>query len=40
MYVAMERKPEDGMEIQNVCCAHSGIMFQLKLVKTAEANAE
>jgi Transposase IS4 len=40
MYVAMDRKPEDGMEIQNACCAHSGIMLQLKLVKTAEANAE
>jgi Transposase IS4 len=39
MYVAMDRKPEDGLEIQNACCAHSGIMFQIKLVKTAEANA-
>jgi hypothetical protein len=39
MYVAMERKPEDGMEIQNACCAISGIMYQLKIVKTAEANA-
>ena len=40
MYVAMDRKPEDGMEIQNVCCAISGVMCQLKLVKTAAANAE
>jgi Transposase IS4 len=39
MYVAMDRKPEDGLEIQNACCAHSGIMYQIKLVKTAEANA-
>ena len=40
MYVAMDRKPEDGLEIQNACCGHSGIMYQIKLVKTAEANAE
>ena len=40
MYVAMDRKPEDGMEIQNACCAKSGIMCQLKLVKSAAANAE
>ena len=40
MYVAMDRKPEDGLEIQNACCAYSGVMFQIKLVKTAEANAE
>jgi hypothetical protein len=39
MYVAMDRKPEDGLEIQNACCARSGIMFQLKLVKTAKATA-
>jgi Transposase IS4 len=39
MYVAMDRKPEDGLEIQNACCAQSGIMLQIKLVKTAEANA-
>jgi Transposase IS4 len=40
MYVAMDRKPEDGMEIQNACCACSNIMYQLKLVKTAQAHAE
>lgn len=40
MYVSIDRKPEDGMEIQNACCAHSGIMYQIKIVKTAEANAE
>jgi hypothetical protein len=39
MYAAMDRKPEDGMEIQNACCAHSGIMYQIKLVKTADQNA-
>ena len=40
MYVSMDRKPEDGLEIQNICCAKSGIMCRLKLVKTAAANAE
>ena len=40
MYVAMDRKPEDGMEIQDCCCAKSDIMYQLKLIKTAAANAE
>jgi hypothetical protein len=39
MYVAIDRKPEDGLEIQNACCEHSEIMFQIKLVKMAEANA-
>jgi Transposase IS4 len=34
IYVTMDRKPEDGLEIQNACCAHSGIMFQIKLVKS------
>ena len=40
MYVAIDRKPEDGMEIQNACCAKSGIMVQLKLIKTQEMNNE
>ena len=40
MYLSIDRKPEHGLEIQNACCSHSGIMYQLKLVKTAEANAE
>ena len=34
-YVAMDRKPEDGAEIQNSACGISGIMLQLKLVKSA-----
>jgi hypothetical protein len=37
MYVAMDRKPEDGCEIQNSCCGKSGILLQLKLVKSAAA---
>ena len=35
MYVAIDRKPEDGCEIQNACCGKSGIMMQLKLVRTS-----
>ena len=36
MYVAIDRKPENGCEIQNAACGHSGVMIQLKIVKTAE----
>ena len=36
MYVAIDRKPENGCEIQNVCCGDSGIMIQVRLVKTSE----
>ena len=36
MYVAIDRKPEQGCEIQNASCAESGIMIQLKLVKTKD----
>ena len=36
MYVAIDRKPENGCEIQNAACGHSGVMIQLKVVKTAE----
>ena len=34
MYVAIDRKPENGCEIQNASCADLGIMIQLKIVKT------
>ena len=37
MYVAIDRKPEDGCEIQSACCALSGIILQLKLVKSEAA---
>ena len=37
MYVAFDRKPEDGCEIQNVCCGKCGIMMQLRLVKSQAA---
>ena len=39
MYVAIDRKPENGCEIQNSCCGRCGIMMRLKLVKTAEEEA-
>ena len=35
-YVAIDRKPEAGYEIQNTTCGPSGIMLQLKLAETAE----
>ena len=34
MYVAIDRKPENGCEIQNAACAESGVMIRLRLVKT------
>ena len=34
MYVAIDRKPENGCEIQNASCADSGVMIQLRKVKT------
>jgi hypothetical protein len=36
MYIAFDRKPENGCEIQNSACGRSGIMMRLKLVKTSE----
>ena len=36
-YVAMDRKPEHGCEIQNCCDGISGIMLRLKLVKSQAA---
>jgi hypothetical protein len=38
MYVAKERKPDNGCEIQNSACGKSGIMMRLKLVKTTDEN--
>ena len=40
MYVAIDRKPEDGMEVQDACCAMSNVMMQLKIVKSADATAQ
>ena len=33
MYVAIDRKPENGAEIQDASCGVSGIMIRLKVVK-------
>jgi hypothetical protein len=35
----MDRKPEDGCEIQNAACGRTGIMDRMKLVKTAREDA-
>jgi Transposase IS4 len=32
-YIAIDRKPENGCEIQNAACGVSGVMLRLKLVK-------
>ena len=32
-YIAIDRKPENGCEIQNLACGESGVMLRLKLVK-------
>ena len=32
-YVAIDRKPENGCEIQDAACGVSGVMLQLKIVK-------
>ena len=34
MYIAMDRKPENGCKVQDSCNGETGIMLQLKLVKT------
>ena len=36
MYMAIDRKPENGGEIQNAAFGTSGVMLRLKLVKSAE----
>ena len=36
MYVEIDRKPENGCEIQSAACGHSGVVIRLKIVKTAE----
>ena len=40
MYVEMERKPENGAEIQNAACRRSGVMMQLRIVKSAKNEEE
>lgn len=36
MYIAIDRKPENGCEIQNAACSKSGVMLRLLVVKGAE----
>ena len=36
MYVSIDRKPENGCEIQNACCGRSSVMMRIKLEKNAE----
>lgn len=38
-YIALDRKPENGCEIQDVCDGKTGIMLALKLVKSAQEEA-
>ncbi|KAL9179705.1 hypothetical protein ACHAXT_008995 [Thalassiosira profunda] len=38
-YVEMERKPDNGMELQDVACVESKVMLQLKVVDAAEEEA-
>ena len=33
MYGAMDRKPKNGMEVQDACCALSGIMIRMRILK-------
>ena len=37
--IAIERELENGCELHSACCGVSGIMCQLKIHKTASANA-
>jgi Transposase IS4 len=34
-YIAIDRKPENGCELQNAACGRSGVMIRLKLVTAA-----
>jgi hypothetical protein len=40
MYVQIDRKPENGAEIQNACCAESGVMLSLRIRKTTACDHE
>jgi hypothetical protein len=39
-YISYDRKPEDGCKIQTCCYGLTGIMLQLKLVKTQTQQQE
>jgi hypothetical protein len=36
MYLAIDCKPKNGCKIQNAACGNSGVMLEMKLVKTSE----
>jgi len=36
MYVAIDREPENGYEIQDAACGRSGLTLQLRIVTTAD----
>jgi len=38
-YSVIDRKPDNGLELQNIVCVESGIMLYLKLVKSAKEEA-
>ena len=40
IYVAMERKTENGVEIHNYACGRLGIMMRLGIVKYAKNEEE
>ena len=40
MYVAMDRNPDNGLEIQNSACGWSGIMMRLRIVKSVKNEEE
>jgi Transposase IS4 len=35
-YLAIDRKPDKGCDIQTACCGRSGVMLQLRFVKTTK----
>ena len=39
MYISIDRKPNNGCEIQDSACGRSKIMMRLKLVKTSTEEA-
>ena len=40
MYVSIDRKPDNGAEIQNATCVRSGIMIRIRIVKSARNEEE
>lgn len=35
-YVSIDRKPEDGCEVQTIACGTTGIIWRLEVVSTAD----